>query len=123
MSDGPSECAGVRSTRSPCSSGQNTQIGVSPSYNSSNLNFGDGNVTSTLCIGTYYPPLMPTMMKNSAEDPTTRSVTSYVGTSEGTGTGTDTDDDRLEAPVDHKTRLLSDPSGRLRTARLERLWT
>jgi len=122
-SDGPSEHASVRSTRSPCSPGQNTQIGVSPNDNSGSPNPGNGDGTSTLCIGTHCPPPMPTMVTNSAEDSTSCSVTSCAGTSEGTGTGTDTDDDRVEAPVNHKARLLADPSGRLRTARLEWLWT
>jgi hypothetical protein len=44
-------------------------------------------------------------------NPTLQSVASHTGASEDV----DTDDDTVEAPVDHRTRLLSDPSGRLRT--------
>jgi len=115
-SDGLSERASVRSTRSPYSPVQKQHVSVSPDNNCSNDNVGDGDGKSTLRIGAHY--MHPT---SSAEYPAFHSATSRTEASERTGTGTDTDDDRVEVPVDNKTRLLSDPSGRLRTAKLELL--
>jgi hypothetical protein len=102
----PSDRTSLRSTRSPCSPGQNPQTqsaGTSPQRLRCDNIANPSGSSHALRADTRH--VYPT--------PTTGNPIPPTGQTEATDS-TD-DDDQVEAPVDHRTRMLFDPKGRLRT--------